>query len=269
MNFSCFFVINLYPLIQVLFCWCSLRFHIPLNAAPVQQLLLMTHFFATLTTNYSLSMMSASSAVTVKLVEPIVTALLSHYIAKTTKPSLVTFISLGMVSTGAVQFIGNPLKSTSVSVGTLLMMISNSLYGLRNITKKHSLVQISLLAPCHYIYLLAGISGIILCSTFLININTLMLLLMITGASLSHMVYSYISMCIVLRYLGSAVSHATANICKRVLVVMVLMGLANEPLTTYKLAWLSLCSLGLLLFNRNLFIGISSGNQTDCSDRCI
>ena len=72
-------------------------------------LALITHLAATFSTNYGLALMNASSVLTIKLMEPVMTAFIVWCVTGE-RASIATWFSLVLVVTGTTGFIGSPCR---------------------------------------------------------------------------------------------------------------------------------------------------------------
>ena len=191
-----------------------------------------THFCATFTTNYSLAIMYAPSTLTIKLMEPIMSAMVV-WLVTGKAVSRVTLLSLAILLVGSWGFVGNPLSNFHVGAGTLLAVISNFFYGIRNVIIKHILGGTNL-SVCHFTEYITYIA-ITAASYWLYtednngNWLTVTPLALVLMSGISHVLYSYISTCVILDYL-SVVGHAVANIVKRLLVVVLMIAVGQKSL---------------------------------------
>ena len=188
---------------------------------------LVTHVGATFSTNYSLAVLYAPSTLTIKLMEPLMSACVVWLVLG--KPvTRMILIALVVLIVGSLGFVGNPLSSLSLGGGTLLALISNILYGLRNTLIKHFLhTTMNLCNASEYIiyFLVAG--------TSLWMFDRDIVLYFMLLSAICHVIYSYISTKIILQEL-SVVGHAVANISKRLLVVLLMVGAGQQQLEPYK-----------------------------------
>jgi drug/metabolite transporter (DMT)-like permease len=219
-----------------------------------------THATATLGTNLSLTMVHAASTLTIKLMEPMTTALCLWAILGK-KLSIATIVSLMLVIYGAVSFVGYPLHSLQLTLGVGLAILSNILYGFRSVIIKHLLdgaeiqaryfvditqslvvVEISYAA---FWFMFFTPSGMPVESRIQHLINNPAFLALLSA--FCHATYTYISMCVILRHM-SVVSHATANIVKRVAVVLLMIFMGRQELTVSRATGLLVCTLGLAVY---------------------
>jgi drug/metabolite transporter (DMT)-like permease len=190
-------------------------------------LAMVTHVAATFSTNYSLALLYAPSTLTIKLLEPLMSALVVWLVMG--KPvSSQTLIALVLLIVGALGFVGNPLASLSLGAGTVLALISNMLYGLRNILIKHFMnTDMQLCDAAEYVvYSAVGVVAMWLC-----NQDAALLIMLLSAVC--HVIYSYISTNIILHEL-SVVAHAVANISKRLLVVLLMVAAGQKNLEMHK-----------------------------------
>ena len=191
----------------------------------------LTHVGATFSTNYSLAVLYAPSTLTIKLMEPLMSAFVVWLVlGRPIKP--VTFLALCVLIAGSLGFVGNPLASMSLGGGTALALISNVLYGLRNVLIKHFLhTNMSLCEGYEYIvYAAVTAASLYVCGNG--NIQE-MLLVMLMLSAVCHVIYSYISTNVILHEL-SVVGHAVANISKRLLVVLLMVAAGQKQLESAK-----------------------------------
>lgn len=230
----------------MLFCWTVFDFTTTITPRKSTHFLLMTHFLASLTTNASLSFISASSTLTIKLLEPVTTAFLAQYVTRTNNYiTFLTYVSLLLLCSGAIGFVGNPLSSASLGTGASLAFLSNILYGFRNIGMKQAKnnLKVRLLHLTHYFLLISSVG---ICLYICLRYHWIYMFYQI-GSAISHCIYSYISLFLVLQYM-CPLSHAIANILKRISVVLCLMLFGKENFTFQKVLSLGICLTGLFLY---------------------
>lgn len=241
---------------QAITCWILLDIKLSQgNENTLKNIWILTHVLANLTTNISFSLMRASSTVTIKLLEPILSACLTKYITQTTQITATTYISLLTLCAGAITFVGNPFQNLHIGLGVILALISNLLFGLRNIVKKHGIenAEINFFDYIHYFIVIT-----VFAATGFFNSTNRLPLLFLLGSSASHVIYSYVSMFIVLKYMG-VITHAIANIFKRMSVIICLAFLTNEELSLSQFGSLLICAVGLAMYNRQRIKGSKSG----------
>ncbi|GFN91116.1 triose phosphate/phosphate translocator, chloroplastic [Plakobranchus ocellatus] len=215
-----------------------------------------THVLATFATNISMAMMFASSTFAIKLMEPITSAVTQYCIIRTPLTP-VAMASLPIIVGGAIAFSGNPLTDTSLSVGVGVAFASNIILAIRNLAIKRMdeddkpvltlnirLSQMPLIASS-----MLGCSGLLL---YLEKLDILppaapYIIAMCFLSGVFHVVYSYVSTGMVLKQL-SVVSHAVANIMKRVLVVLLLYLGGTRQASLQNFLGLLVCVAGLFLY---------------------
>ncbi|GFN94178.1 triose phosphate/phosphate translocator, chloroplastic [Plakobranchus ocellatus] len=215
-----------------------------------------THVLATFATNISMAMMFASSTFAIKLMEPITSAV-TQYCILGTPLTLVAMASLPIIVGGAIAFSGNPLTDTSLSVGIGAAFASNIILAIRNLAiKKMGDDDKPVLMLNIRQSQLPLIASIMLgCSVLLLYLEKLKLLppgapyiiAMCFSSGVFHVVYSYVSTGMVLTQL-SVVSHAVANIMKRVLVVLLLYLGGTRQASLMNFLGLLVCVAGLFLY---------------------
>ncbi|XP_041351892.1 uncharacterized protein LOC121370608 [Gigantopelta aegis] len=218
--------------------------------------IILSHTVATFATNCSMALMHASSTFAIKLMEPITSAVFQRLFLATSLTRS-TLISLPLIVSGAVIFAGNPFVTSSISMGVLTALASNVILAIRNVAMKLEQNESRELRLRSAVHIGSGV----LCSvTFTAAVYILEsrhilppMATLTTGtmllSSVFHVVYSYVSTNIVLRYM-TVVSHAVSNILKRVIVVLLLYAFGHRHATTWNFAGLVVCTLGLLVFIR-------------------
>lgn len=209
---------------------------VPVSSGVGSAIALLTHACATFATNYSLALMYAPSTLTIKLLEPVMSAMVVWLV--TGRPlALPTLFSLLLLLVGSLGFVGNPLASVHLGAGTCLALVSNAFYGLRNVAMKHVAgSNLELASPGENALYLAS-AAIAVWST--VRGNTLLTpVLLVLGSAIGHVLYSYVSTCVILKYL-SVVGHAVANISKRLIVVLLMVAAGGKTLepTRYVTGW--------------------------------
>lgn len=214
------------------------------------------HFFALLTTNFSLALLDASSTMTLKFMEPIITALvLRLFFGKTL--STRTWYALIVVVVGSVGFTGNPLHDIATLEGTLTVLLSNFLFALRNIAAKDLMqagdVELRLRSVRDLISLCLP-ATIVFAFVNLIRHDIFALdgthsAIFAIAAVILHVTYSYFSVCYALKKL-SVVSHAIASILTRVVLVLLLIAAgSSHNLTLINFCFLGVAISGLVMYS--------------------
>ncbi|GFN94173.1 phosphoenolpyruvate/phosphate translocator 2, chloroplastic [Plakobranchus ocellatus] len=188
--------------------------------------------------------------------EPITSAV-TQYCILGTPLTPVAMASLPIIVGGAIAFSGNPLTDTSLSVGIGAAFASNIILAIRNLAIKKmdddDKPVLTLNIRQSQLPLIASI--MLGCSVLLLYLEKLKLLppaapYIIATCFLSgvfHVVYSYVSTGMVLTQL-SVVSHAVANIMKRVLVVLLLYLGGTRQASLMNFLGLLVCVAGLILY---------------------
>jgi len=227
---------------------------------------LLGHVLATLATNLSLATTHAASALAVKMAEPITTALVQRLLLSASV-SLPTMVSLPLVVAGAVLFAVDQASGKSWSLGALLAFLSNLCLAARNTALKleHGqghplslrpfrnvlgiLVTFTLAVAAAFLWghVRAMTSGPVTWSALTSGGDPAWPVMLVTVSALMHVLYSYVSTGVVLRHL-SVVSHALANVMKRVLVVTLLYLGGSRSATSWNFLGLGLSILGLFIY---------------------
>ncbi|GFO13282.1 triose phosphate/phosphate translocator, chloroplastic [Plakobranchus ocellatus] len=215
-----------------------------------------THVLATFATNISMAMMFASSTFAIKLMEPITSAV-TQYCILGTPLTPVAMGSLPIIVGGAIAFSGNPLTDTSLSVGVGAAFASNIILAIRNLAIKKmgddDKPVLTLNIRLSQMPLMT--SSMMGCSVLLLYLEKLDILppaapyiiAMCFLSGVFHVAYSYVSTGMVLTQL-SVVSHAVANIMKRVLVVLLLYLGGTRQASLQNFLGLLVCVAGLFLY---------------------
>ncbi|XP_041353587.1 uncharacterized protein LOC121371626 [Gigantopelta aegis] len=228
----------------------------------------LSHLAATFATNCSMAFMTASSTFAIKLMEPITSAVVQRLVLATSL-SRSTLISLPLIVSGAVVFAGNPLATSSLSMGVLMALASNIILAVRNVAMKlrqNNSKNITLRSTVHIWCVVSGGVAIIT-AVYILEAREILphratlIIGMMFMSSFFHVVYSYVSTNIVLRYM-SVVSHAVSNIFKRVIVVLLLYMVGQRHATRWNFAGLVVCTLGLRLYIR----GKNKRNEKSLTD---
>ena len=215
-----------------------------------------SHTVATLSTNTSLSLLFASSAMAVKLLEPVTSALMQSLVLKAPLRAEKA-LSMVVIVVGAVMFVGDPLQDRLVAEGLWMALLSNVILGLRNVAIKldqcgnsettfRSAYQIASYGVATF--LVVSVVRLMEATFRLIPAGATYFLLLCLASSACHVMYSYVSTNVILRCM-SVVSHAVANIFKRVLVVLLLHLSGWRLATLWNWAGLGICTCGLFLYN--------------------
>ncbi|XP_050391986.2 uncharacterized protein LOC126810774 [Patella vulgata] len=214
---------------------------------------IVAHILATFCTNYSMTFMNAASTFTIKLLEPITSAVAQSLFQKISiAPN--SLISLPIIVYGALLFTGGPMGDIKISPGTLLAFMSNIILAARNIAisteqKSNSVSRIrkskAILVFVFFAITLLIATGNAESKGTLSKGTTLMVLLVI-GSGIFHVTYSYISTNIVLKTM-TVFNHSILNICKRLLVVVLLYAVGSRRASGTNLLGFVICSVGLAL----------------------
>ncbi|PVD31831.1 hypothetical protein C0Q70_07249 [Pomacea canaliculata] len=216
------------------------------------------HVLSTFLTNWSLATMDAASTLAIKLMEPLVSALAQWaWLGQCLRCS--GWVSLPLVIGGSLAFVSKPsqqAQSEALVTGVGLAMGSNVLLAVRNVAVKG-------LHSCHVhvgprwsrLRLSAGILGATLLAAILLETegavprgtHLAVTSLLLSGAF--HVTYSLISTSVILRALD-VVSHAMANVVKRVLVVALLYVSGSRSASFVNVAGLAVASVGLAVYVR-------------------
>ena len=222
----------------------------------------LAHTLASLATNYSLAMMEASHTLMIKLMEPIMSA----FILWGTMGKAVTchtLLSLFLVVISAMGFVNN--WNGSSYTGTILALISNLLYGVRNVTVKHVLGGTAIQLCDLFDYVIPNTIVFAVFSQLFYQADDIFSLkahifpiAFALSSAICHVLYSYISTSVVLEYM-SVVGHAVANIGKRVLVVLLLMLWGDRVFSPTAFIWLALATVGLAIYSRDKVLSTGTG----------
>ena len=231
---------------------------IRLRRETASYVIVVSHAIATFATNCSMAFMSASSTFAIKLMEPITTAVVQRLVLSTSL-STSTLISLPLIVSGAVVFAVNPLSTTSLSLGVSMAMVSNIILAVRNIavkSRQSESKEMHLRSRSHTYCVIVSTLTFTAAVYTLESRNVLPSKFTLTAASmlvssLLHVVYSYVSTNVVLRYM-TVVSHAVSNILKRLLVVLLLYTFGQRHATPWNFAGLVVCTLGLAVYVRGI-----------------
>ncbi|XP_067682729.1 uncharacterized protein [Haliotis asinina] len=214
------------------------------------------HTLATMSTNYSMTMVHASSTFAIKLLEPVTSAIIQRLALGTSLPPS-AYITLPIIIGGAIGFCGNSFNTPLTAAGIAVAFTSNLILAFRNVAikleQKDSSTSNIQLRPKRFVF-----SIVALCITLALGTNYLtsqnflsayVLFMVNTGlcSSVFHVIYSYISTNVVLLYM-SVVSHSVANIFKRVLVVLMLYSAGQREATLANFIGLGLCTFGVTIY---------------------
>ncbi|XP_067682317.1 uncharacterized protein [Haliotis asinina] len=214
------------------------------------------HAFATMATNYSMTMVHASSTFAIKLLEPVTSAIFQR-LALGTSIAPSAYITLPIIIGGAVGFCGNSFNTPLTAAGIVVAFTSNLILTLRNVAikmeqKDSSNLNIQLRSKT-FVFGIAAVCVVFALGTNSLTsqkrLSTFISFLVNTGlcSSVFHVIYSYISTNVVLLYM-SVVSHSVANIFKRVLVVLMLYSAGQREATLANFIGLGICAFGLTIF---------------------
>ncbi|KAI8787247.1 pyruvyl transferase 1 [Biomphalaria glabrata] len=218
------------------------------------------HVLATLATNSSMTYIEAASTLAIKLTEP-VTMAVAHHIVFETSVTIETIVSIPLIIFGSLLFSVKTTFQTSDTAGIVLAFLSNLILTARNVAiKKHQVntapVQLrsrncisALLCVQMAILLLVYI----LENEFVIPVKCSFILGALFVSGLCHVAYSYISTIIVLKVMN-VISHSIANICKRLLVVLLLYGIGKRVASSWNMLGLTLAVIGLYIYIRGQII---------------
>ncbi|PVD31823.1 hypothetical protein C0Q70_07241 [Pomacea canaliculata] len=213
---------------------------------------LVMHVLSTFLTNWSLARTEAASTLAIKLMEPLVSAV-AQRVWHGDPLSYSVWVSLPLVIGGAVVFVSDDPLSVqhALSAGVVLAMGSNVLLAVRNLAIKGLHSQQLNFGPRPFnqfvTCLLGIIVGIAVTALWRLKIIDTVSSLAVTSLLLSgafHVTYSLISTSVILRALD-VVSHAMANVIKRVLVVALLYVSGSRSASGVNAAGLAVAAVGL------------------------
>ena len=226
------------------------------------------HAFGGIATNYSMALIPAASTHLVKVVEPMITALIAWVVVGIvlSKKKTLGVILLVIGSIGATC---NPLHVSSIrSYGVLLALLSSIQCGFRNVIIKHLLGQSFDIVMVGRVSLQGAAVLLIPCTMgFALKSGSMLLLLpnklilsFVVGSAVCHATYTYISTCIILNRL-SVIAHSLANVSKCVLVITLLYIFSQKGyLSPF---FLLICGLGLVIYTRSA----SSESKIDTTEK--
>ncbi|KAH9493133.1 pyruvyl transferase Pvg1 [Bulinus truncatus] len=219
------------------------------------KILVLTHFLATLATNYSMSYIEASSTLAIKLTEPVTMALAHHVVFKT-PVSLETIVSVPLIILGALLFSLTKIVNITETTGIFLAFLSNIILTARNVAIKKLQGDNTFPAELRSISRIVGLvfveAAIVMIvynlgNSVILPANSYFLLGAMFLSGLCHVAYSYISTNIVLKVMN-IVSHSVANIFKRVLVVLLLYLCGQRSATAWNFMGLTIAVVGLYIY---------------------
>ena len=214
------------------------------------------HAFGGLATNYSMALIPAASTHLVKVMEPMIIALIVWVVVGIVL-SKNKMLGVILLVTGSIGATCNPLDVSSVrSYGVQLALLSSIQTGFRNVIIKHFLGQnfdivmignaslqgaAILLIPCFMGF--AFKSG-----SMLLLLPNKLILSFVVGTAVCHAINTYISAYIILKRL-SVIGHSLANVSKRVLVITLLYIFRQKGYMSP--FFLLICCLGLVIYTRS------------------
>ncbi|XP_046567153.1 uncharacterized protein LOC124275602 isoform X2 [Haliotis rubra] len=214
------------------------------------------HGLATLATNYSMTLVHASSTFAIKLLEPVTSAIIQCLVLGKTLPAS-SYFSLPVIISGAVGFCGTSLNTTMSFAGIAMALLSNLILGFRNVaikleqgdpsSKTVQLRRKGVVLIITGVCLFLAVVFELISSRNLVSTSISFLVRTALLSSFLHVVYSYISTNVVLLYM-SVVSHSVANIFKRVLVVLLLYSVGKREAMGTNFFWLAICTFGLIMY---------------------
>ena len=214
------------------------------------------HAFGGLATNYSMALIPAASTHLVKVMEPMIIALIAWVVVGIVL-SKNKMLGVILLVTGSIGATCNPLDVSSVrSYGVQLALLSSIQTGFRNVIIKHFLGQnfdivmigrVSLQGAA--ILLIPCLMGIAFKSgSLLLLLPNKLILSFVVGTAVCHAINTYISAYIILKRL-SVIGHSLANVSKRVLVITLLYIFRQKGyLSPF---FLLICCLGLVIYTRS------------------
>ncbi|KAK6166359.1 hypothetical protein SNE40_023076 [Patella caerulea] len=240
--FTCFFLVDIPSTIGV-----------ENSSKRISCVKIVAHILATFCTNYSMTFMNAASTFTIKLLEPITSAVAQSLFQKISIP-LSSMISLPIIVYGALLFTRSPLGGIEISFGSLFAFMSNIILAARNIaisTEHKTNSSSSLRKPKEILVF------VVFVVTFLTTAGIMerkeafskgitLLVLLVIGSGIFHVMYSYISTNIVLKTM-TVFNHSILNICKRLLVVVLLYAVGSRRASGANWLGLLMCTMGLVI----------------------
>ncbi|XP_048247973.1 glucose-6-phosphate/phosphate translocator 2, chloroplastic-like [Haliotis rufescens] len=209
-----------------------------------------SHVVATLSTNYSMSLIRASSTFAIKMLEPVTSALVQWVVFAVT-PSVSTVLSLPIIVTGAVIFTGNPFQDAILSRGLIWALVSNLALAFRNIAMK-KLFDVKMQIVPRSVQSILSVNAVALVGLVILaktpnGLDVAPLYILSLISAIFHVLYSYLSVALVLKTL-SVVTHALLNIFKRVCVVVLLCIAGKGVLNIENISGLLLSFIGLIIY---------------------
>ncbi|KAK6180451.1 hypothetical protein SNE40_012603 [Patella caerulea] len=228
---------------------------------------IVAHILATFCTNYSMTFMNAASTFTIKLLEPITSAVAQSFFQNISIPPS-SLISLPIIVYGALLFTGSPLGGIEISSGTFLAFMSNIILATRNIAistehkmnsessesqmnSENSESQMNWRKPKAILVFLFFAVTVLIATAHTerreaFAKNTTLMVLLVIGSGIFHVMYSYISTNIVLKTM-TVFNHSILNICKRLLVVVLLYAVGSRRASGANWMGLLMCTVGLVI----------------------
>lgn len=214
------------------------------------------HVLAAMATNYSMTLIGASSTFAIKLMEPATSSVVQRVVlGKSLAPS--AMFSLPFIIGGAMIFCGISFSWLISAVGFCMAVLSTIILAFRNVAIKleqaDTSVRLIKLRETIAIVLVLGSCVVLVAVAEFLTIQKVLppsvsfLLIAVLCSSVFHVIYSYISTNVVLLFM-SVVSHSVVNIVKRVLVVLLLYLVGHRDANLSNFGGLAVCALGLLVY---------------------
>ncbi|XP_046567162.1 uncharacterized protein LOC124275603 [Haliotis rubra] len=241
---------------QLFFCALCLTISDPTGTLSVndnvkyKSITLAGHAIGMLSTNYSMSLIHASSTFAVKMLQPITSAVI-QWMVFAVPLSVSTVISLPIIVTGAIIFTGNPLQDAILSQGLIWALISNIALVFRNIALKKLFEHGQLLTQRSKHITSISICTLVVGLSLKFKFGDTEHFLAISCAVLSaiaNVVYTYLSVSMVLKSV-SVITHAVLNIMKRAFVVVLLCVFAQKHVLFSNWAGLALAAVGVYVYS--------------------
>ena len=213
-----------------------------------------SHAVASYCTNHSFAAVQASATMIIKTAEPLTTALMS-FIIFGRSPSRFVLVSLPVAVVGAVGFAQSPENLQLIVPGIAFAMLSNISLGVRNIAMKSYLSECSFRTKISLGRVVWNCL-ILTCAVFCLRVflpasidmkYAWYLPCLLTISGIFHALYSYVSMNMVLEN-TDVTSHALINMCKRVVIVLLLYCFGQSTSTLWNWAMFCVCLLGLGMY---------------------
>ena len=252
---------------------CCVCFETTRAAHHLSVVIFLSHCLATLATNTSLALTFASSALAIKMLEPVSSAVMQRLMFGT---ALKTESLVGMVAVvvGAVAYVGNPAESSTEARAVVMAVISNLTLGVRNVAIKYAREDCSwgvkFRSGSRLVIVFTSAAVLLSCfaysswaqsPSFFSNRSLHFVALSLTSG-VFHVTYTYVSTCLVLQYM-SVLGHALVNILKRVLVVCLLHVSGQRSASWLNWGGLALCTAGLLLYNKGKMTSLQRPGSED------